>query len=148
MLDKERIVIQNYGNINVTNFMIIGIGIDLAEVRRIEKLLGRPARFVRQIFTAGEIRYCEKKKSPAESYAAQFAAKEAFLKAIGTGWGTAQSPKWTEIEIVSKSAGSSPALKLSGKAQIIARELGVNKTHISLTHTREYAMALVILEGE
>ncbi|MBI5778227.1 MAG: holo-ACP synthase [Planctomycetes bacterium] len=129
--------------------MIIGIGIDLIEVRRVKALLNKPN--LGRIFTAQEIKYCRSKKNQAESFAARFAAKEAFLKAIGTGWGTRQSPKWTEIEIIRHPASGirhpkTVTLRLSGKAQKIAKQLGAKHTHLSLTHTRDYAMAVVILE--
>ena len=120
--------------------MIIGIGIDLIEVRRVKALLRKPN--LGRIFTAQEIKYCRSKANPAESFAARFAAKEAFLKAIGTGWGTAQSPKLNEIE------AQIHDLKLFGKAQKIAKQLGAKHTHLSLTHTKDYAMAVVIIDGK
>jgi len=144
--------------------MVIGIGIDLVEVRRIKALLNKPN--LGRIFTVQEIKYCRGKANHAESFAARFAAKEAFLKAIGTGWGTAQSPNLNEIEVVmeqrakSKSQNSTlgvyPAfsgtrhstLRLSGKAKTICRKLKVTRTHLSLTHTKDYAMVVVILEGK
>jgi holo-[acyl-carrier protein] synthase len=120
--------------------MVIGIGIDLVEVRRVKALLKKPN--LGRIFTAQEIKYCRSKPNPAESFAARFAAKEAFLKAIGTGWGTAQSPRLNEIEVQMKD------LLLTGKAKSICRKLKLIRTHLSLTHTRDYAMAVVILEGK
>jgi len=136
--------------------MIIGIGIDLVEVKRIKPLISR--KNIARIFTASEIKYCRSKANSAESFAARFAAKEAFLKAIGTGWGTADSPRWNEIEVVleqrakSKSPNSTlyplrSTLQLSGKAKSICQKLKVIRTHLSLTHTNDYAMAVVILEG-
>ncbi|HLD36594.1 MAG TPA: holo-ACP synthase [Planctomycetota bacterium] len=130
--------------------MIIGIGIDLVEVKRVKALLNKPN--LGRIFTAQEIKYCRSKANPAESFAARFAAKEAFLKAIGTGWGTAQSPNWNEIEVVAHPVSRIPhpkavPLQLSGKAQKIAGRLGVKHTQLSLTHTKDYAVAVVILEG-
>jgi holo-[acyl-carrier protein] synthase len=134
--------------------MIIGIGIDLIEVKRVKALLKKPN--LGRIFTVPEIKYCRSKKNSAESFAARFAAKEAFLKAIGTGWGTAQSPKWNEIEVqlhpdagdtkrpVPKASGRN--LRLTGKAKLICQKLKVIQTHLSLTHTKDYAMAVVILE--
>lgn len=125
--------------------MIIGIGIDLVEVKRIKALLNKPN--LGRIFTAQEIRYCRSKANPAESFAARFAAKEAFLKAIGTGWGTAQSPNLNEIEVqIRNSQFPIRNLSLSGKAKAICRKLKVTRTHLSLTHTNDYAIAVVILE--
>ena len=131
--------------------MIIGIGIDLIEVRRVKALLNKPN--LGRIFTASEIRYCRSKANPAESFAARFAAKEAFLKAIGTGWGTADSPRWNEIEVIRHPASGirhpqPVSLILSGKAKSICQKLKVIRTCLSLTHTKDYAMAVVILEGK
>lgn len=119
--------------------MIIGIGVDLVEVGRVKTLLKNPN--ISRIFTSQEIKYCQSRKNVAESFAVRFAAKEAFLKAIGTGWGTAQSPKLNEISVQIHS------LYLNGKAKSICRKLKVIRTHLSLTHTKGYAMAVVILEG-
>lgn len=133
--------------------MIIGIGIDLVEVQRVKSLLKKLN--LGRIFTTQEIRYCRSKKNSAESFAARFAAKEAFFKAISTGWparrspagrdvggDTAQSPKWNEIEVQMRN------LRLSGKAKSICQKLKVIRTHLSLTHTKDYVMAFVILEGK
>jgi len=131
--------------------MIIGIGIDLVEVKRVKALLKKPN--LGRIFTAQEIKYCRSKQNPSESFAARFAAKEAFLKAIGTGWGTAQSPRLNEIEIKTcseplqgKLSESMRNLRLAGKAKSICQKLKVIHTHLSLTHTNDYAIAVVILE--
>jgi len=118
--------------------MIIGIGIDLIEVKRVKALLKRPN--LGRIFTVQEMKYCRSKANPVESFAARFAAKEAFLKAIGTGWGTAQSPQFNEISVQTRD------LNLSGKAKSICQKLKVIRTHLSLTHAGGYAMAVVILE--
>jgi holo-[acyl-carrier protein] synthase len=126
--------------------MVIGIGIDLVEVKRIRALLKKPN--LGRIFTFQEIKYCRSKANQAESFAARFAAKEAFFKAIGTGWGTAQSPKWNEIEVqIPNSQFPIPNLKLSGRAQKIAGRLDVKHIHLSLTHTKDYAMAVVLLSS-
>jgi holo-[acyl-carrier protein] synthase len=124
--------------------MIIGIGIDLLEVRRIRVLLKKPN--LSRIFTVQEIKYCRSKANPAESFAARFAAKEAFLKAVGTGWGTKSSPQWNEIEVIRHP--QSVSLILSGKAKLICQKLKVIRTNLSLTHTKNHAMAVVILEGK
>ena len=126
--------------------MIVGTGIDLAEVPRIAAAIERFGdRFLRRIFTADEIRYCDSKANRAERYAARFAAKEAGLKAIGTGWRHGVS--WTEVE-VAREPGGRPTLIFHGKAAEFASKLGVKRASLSLTHTKEMAMALVILERE
>lgn len=130
--------------------MIIGVGIDFVEISRIKSLIVR--KNIGRIFTAQEIKYCRSKKNPAESFAARFAAKEAFFKAVGTGWGTGRSPEWKEIEVVlHQEAGigrhSPVSLRLSGRAKNIAKQLGVKHNHLSLTHSKEYAGAVVLIEG-
>lgn len=135
--------------------MIIGIGIDIVEVSRVKSLVRRMTALNR-IFTPAEIRYCRRKRYEAESFAARFAAKEAFLKAIGTGWGTSQSPKWVEIQIIPISRDpvrgincklQIPTIEITGRAKQIAQRLGVKRIHLSLSHTKEYATAMIILEG-
>ena len=124
--------------------MIVGTGIDLAEVPRIAAAIDRFGdRFLRRIFTADEIRYCDSKANRAERYAARFAAKEAALKAIGTGWHRGVS--WTEVE-VRREPGGRPTIVFHGKAAEFATKLGVKRAALSLTHTKETAMAQVILE--
>lgn len=125
--------------------MIIGIGMDLVEVRRVERLLERhPERASRRLFTASEIDYCDRKHLPAESFAARFAAKEALFKALGTGLSGGLA--WHEVEIVSDAAGA-PRIVLHGRAAIVANERRVNRIHLALTHTTGVAGASVILEG-
>jgi holo-[acyl-carrier protein] synthase len=125
--------------------MIIGIGMDLVEVGRVEDLLARhPERACRKLFTPAEVGRCRGSRVPGESFAARFAAQEAFFKAVGTGWGRGGS--WTEVEVVSSVEGV-PSLRLSGGARRIADELGVARVHLTLTHTHELAGAYVILEG-
>jgi holo-[acyl-carrier protein] synthase len=124
--------------------MIVAIGIDLVEISRIEEVLARRGeRFRSRVFTEGEIRYCEHRASSAASYAARFAAKEAAMKALGTGWsgGTA----WSDIEVVSGINGA-PALELRGRALERMREIGVTRTHLSLSHSATMAIAEVVLE--
>jgi holo-[acyl-carrier protein] synthase len=125
--------------------VILGTGIDLIEIARIRHSLERfGARFRGHIYTAGEIAYCESKRVKAEeSYAARFAAKEAAAKALGTGIG--RGVAWREIE-VRRAMGSAPTVILSGRAAARAGELGVRNITLSLTHTAEYAMALVNME--
>ena len=125
--------------------MIVGTGIDIAEVPRIREAIARHGeRFLKRIFTEGEIQYCESKANRVERYAARFAAKEAGMKAIGTGWN--HGVRWRDIEVARKPGGR-PTLLLHGKAAEFALRLGATNIALSLTHTAEQAMAQVILEG-
>ena len=125
--------------------MIVGTGIDIAEVPRIAASLERfGGRFLCRLFTAGEIRYCESKANRAERYAARFAAKEAAMKALGTGWN--QGVRWRDIE-VTREPGGRPTLLFHGKAAEFAEKLGAVHIALSLSHTAEQAIAQVILEN-
>jgi holo-[acyl-carrier protein] synthase len=124
--------------------VIVSIGIDIVEVYRIRETLARTPRFVERVYTASEREYCERKgAAAAQSYAARFAAKEAFLKALKTGW--RGKITWHDIEVVSDETGV-PSLKIRGEAQAILENTGANKIHLSLSHTTEHAVAQVILE--
>ncbi|MBI2678232.1 MAG: holo-[acyl-carrier-protein] synthase [Candidatus Koribacter versatilis] len=123
---------------------IVGTGIDITEVQRIAAAIERHGeRFLERIFTAAEIRYCESKKNKVERYAARFAAKEAAMKAIGTGW--RQGVAWKEIE-VGREPGGRPTVVFTGKVKQHAERLGAKRASLSLTHTAATAMAQVILE--
>ena len=125
--------------------MIAGIGIDLVDVPRFAELMERRgAAALRRFFTEGEAERCRQSRSAPESFAARFAAKEAFFKALGTGWGL--GGRWTEVEVVSTASGA-PSLCLSGRAAEVAAERGVRVVHVSLTHTDGTAGAFVVLEG-
>lgn len=125
--------------------MIVGTGIDITEVTRIRQAIQRHGeRFLQRIFTEGEIQYCESKVNRVERYAARFAAKEAGMKAIGTGWN--HGVRWRDIEVARKPGGR-PTLLLHGKAAEFAAKLGATNVTLSLTHTAEQAMAQVILES-
>jgi holo-[acyl-carrier protein] synthase len=125
--------------------MIVGTGIDLAEVDRIRKSIERyGARFVERVYTEGEIAYVERKANKYERYAARFAAKEAGMKAIGTGW--KRGVTWHDFEVANLPSGK-PTLKLHGVAAQVAATLGVVNIALSLTHTAAYGMAHVILEA-
>jgi holo-[acyl-carrier protein] synthase len=127
---------------------IIGTGIDMIEVERVERALQRPStgeRFRSRVFTTGEIAYCESRGHPRfQSYAARFAAKEATMKALGTGWN--RNVGWGEIEVV-RERGRAPTIKLSGKAAEFARRRKITTFHLSITHTAMGAIAHVIAEG-
>lgn len=128
--------------------MIVAIGNDLAEVERIRRALEASQtgqRFRDRVFTEGEQRYCERRRRKYESYAARFAAKEAVMKALGTGWG--KNVGWRDIEVFRR-RGSRPEIILYGKAKEHATALGIARFHLSLTHTAEYAEAQVVAEGE
>jgi len=125
--------------------MLVGTGIDLAEIARIQKSIARFGdRFLDRIFTPGEKAYCLRKRNAAESFAARFAAKEAAAKALGTG--ISYGVTWLEIE-VTREAGGRPGLVFHGRAAQIASRLGVTQAALSLTHTNILAMASVALEG-
>jgi len=126
--------------------MIVGTGIDIAEVPRIAASIERFGdRFLRRIFTEGEIRYCDSKANRVERYAARFAAKEAAMKAIGTGWN--RGVTWHDVE-VRREPGSRPTIVFHNKAAEFFRKLGAVRAHLSITHTADSAMAQVILESE
>ncbi|MBN9614140.1 MAG: holo-[acyl-carrier-protein] synthase [Acidobacteriales bacterium 59-55] len=124
--------------------MVLGLGTDLIEIARIQQSLDRfGERFLQRIFTPGEIAYCRRKKHAAESFAARFAAKEAAAKALGTG--ISRGIGWQEIE-VRRNPGERPTLHLSGRAQERAAAMGIRNLQLSLTHSRDVAMAVVVAE--
>jgi holo-[acyl-carrier protein] synthase len=124
--------------------MIVGTGVDLAEVPRIRASIERfGARFIERIYTPAEIAYVERKANRWERYAARFAAKEAGMKAIGTGW--RRGVRWQDFEVANLPSGK-PTLRLHGVAARFAEKLGVRNVSLSLTHTAELGMAHVILE--
>jgi holo-[acyl-carrier protein] synthase len=126
--------------------MIVGTGIDIAEVNRIANSIARfGRRFLERVFTADEIRYCESKANKAERYAARFAAKEAAMKAIGTGWN--RGVTWRDVE-VRRAPGQRPTMEFHNKAGEFFRQLGAVRAHLSITHTKDSAMAQVILESD
>ena len=124
--------------------MILGTGVDLAEVARIRAAIARYGRrFIERIYTPGEIAYVERKANRFERYAGRFAAKEAGMKAIGTGW--RHGVTWKDFEVANLPSGK-PTLQFHGVAAQIADRLGVKNVALSLTHTAEMGMAHVILE--
>ena len=124
--------------------MIVGTGVDIVEVERVAAAIERfGQRFLRRIFTEAEIRYCDSKKNRMERYAARFAAKEAAFKALGTGWN--RGVAWREAE-VGHAPGGRPTLSFTGAAAKHAQRLGVKRASLSLSHTKNLAVAQVILE--
>jgi holo-[acyl-carrier protein] synthase len=125
--------------------MIVGTGIDIAEVHRIGEAMERfGARFLHRVFTEGERRYCDSKANRVERYAARFAAKEAAMKALGTGW--SRGVRWRDIEVC-RQLGGRPTISFHGKAGEVASKLGAVHVALSLSHTADQAIAQVILEN-
>ncbi|MGA2274051.1 MAG: holo-[acyl-carrier-protein] synthase [Bryobacteraceae bacterium] len=124
--------------------MIVGTGVDLAEVPRVRHLIERYGRrFIERVYTPAEIAYVERKANRFERFAARFAAKEAGMKAIGTGWKFGVT--WQDFEVANLPSGK-PTLRLHGVAARVAEKLGVRRVSLSLTHTTEYGLAHLILE--
>ena len=122
--------------------MIIGLGVDLVSVDRIAESVKSEA-FQRRVFTSAEIKSCDAVANSAERYAGKFAAKEAFMKAIGKG--IRQEVWFTQIEVLNKKAGA-PYIQVSGEAERILSSLGVKLIHVSISHTDRMAVAMVVLE--
>jgi holo-[acyl-carrier protein] synthase len=123
--------------------MIFGVGTDIIEVARVEQKLARTEGLRKKLFTETETSYCESKHRPALHYAARFAAKEAFLKAMGTGWSGGH--KFNEIEIINDPLGK-PELFVNGKVREFCGARGVIRMSVSLSHVKEMAAAVVVLE--
>jgi len=124
--------------------MIVGLGIDIVEVDRIESAIRRYGqRFLQRVFTAAEIEYCQSKANAFERFAGRFAAKEAAMKAIGTGW--RRGVRWRDFEVVREPSGR-PSIRFSGVAAGFAERLGTTRALLSITHTSAQAIAQVILE--
>jgi holo-[acyl-carrier protein] synthase len=125
--------------------VIVGLGLDIAEVDRIEaavKSHGPP--FLERLFTPAEVSYCERHKNKFERYAGRFAAKEAAMKALGTGW--SRGVRWRDIEVTREMSGK-PTLRLAGVALEIAEHMGVRNILVSITHSGNLALAQVIFES-
>ena len=124
--------------------MIISIGVDIIEVRRVRETIERTPRFAERVFTAAERAYCESRGAvAAQHYAARFAAKEAALKALQTGWSGGIS--WQDIEVSAKDSGA-PLILFHGRARELYEKSGATSAHISIAHTTEHAIAEVVLE--
>ncbi len=124
--------------------MIIGTGVDIIEISRLQAAITRnDIRFIRRVFTVNEQAYCDARHPREIHYAGRFAAKEAALKALGTGW--AGGMKWTEVEVEVLSSGA-PQLKLHGEALARCQLLNVTHMHLSISHCQQYAVAMVVME--
>lgn len=124
--------------------MIVGIGCDIIEVDRIKRAISRNDHFASKLFTPAEIAYCSSKADPAQSYAARFAAKEAVMKALGTGWDG--KVNWLDIEVLNDDNGK-PYLGLKGGAKDLADKMGITNMQLSLSHEKGYALGYVIMEA-
>lgn len=125
--------------------MIVGLGVDMEEISRLGEAIKRHGQvFLERIFTPAEMAYCQRHRDPVERYAGRFAAKEATMKALGTGWG--KGVRWRDIE-VTRMPGGRPTIALHGVAREHAERLGAQHISLSITHTGNFALAEVILES-
>lgn len=122
---------------------IVGVGVDVCEVGRLRRALAR-AGFRRRVFSETEARYCDRRAHPEIHFAARFAAKEAYFKALGTGWSGGIG--WRDVSVRARRAGR-PTLRVDGAAARASRALGVTRSHLSLSHAGDYAVAVVVLEA-
>ncbi len=125
--------------------MILGTGVDIVSVDRVRGILQRQkTRFIERVFTIGEQEYCNTHRDPAPHYAVRFAAKEALLKALGTGW--SGGIRWIDVE-VHREEGKAPVIRIHGQASQIAARMQVRAIHVSLSHSGENAVATIVLES-
>jgi holo-[acyl-carrier protein] synthase len=125
---------------------IVGIGTDIIECLRIAQMIDRHGElFIRRVYTEHEIAYCSTKKAATQHYAGRWAAKEAVLKALGTGW--VRGISWRDVEVRHKPGGA-PTIALRGGAKEVLERSGITRLHISISHCRSHAMAYAIAEGE
>lgn len=124
--------------------MVVGIGVDIVEVKRIERALTNGTTMVRRVFTDREIEYCRRHQNQYQHFAGRFAAKEAALKALGTGW--AAGIRWKDVEVTVGERGR-PVLHLHGKAEEIYQDSGASRPMVTITHADDYAVAMVILDA-
>jgi len=121
---------------------IIGLGVDLAEIARVQRAFEKYPRFIDRCFTDHEKEYALRFANPARRLAARFAGKEAVMKSMGTGW---RRVGWTDIEIT---GGGKPTVRMSGRAAVRAEMLGVTEIHVTITHTETTAMVVAVSVGE
>ena len=125
--------------------MIVGLGIDMIQIARVAHMLeAHGERFTSKVYTDAEVERCSRRRSPAQEYAARWAGKEATMKALGTGW--RNGVRFKDIENYNLPTGK-PMIRLHGRAKAIAEQLGATRIHISISHEREYAVAVVVLEA-
>lgn len=125
---------------------ILGIGTDITECLRIANMIERHGElFISRVYTDHEIAYCSTRKAATQHYAGRWAAKEAVLKALGTGWRRGIS--WRDVEVVSMPSGA-PVISLHAGAREVAESQGIKRVHISISHARSHAIAYAIAEGE
>ncbi len=125
--------------------MIVGLGVDIAEIDRVQAVIERRGQaFLKRLFTPAEIAYCERHRNKFERYAGRFAAKEAAMKALGTGW--RNGVRWLDIEVTRLPNGK-PILQLKGRAREVADRLEVKRISLTITHSGNTALAQVIFEG-
>ncbi|HUO45971.1 MAG TPA: holo-ACP synthase [Acidimicrobiia bacterium] len=121
---------------------IIGLGVDLADIDRVNRVLDRYPRFAERCFTLHEREYAARFASPGRRFAARFAGKEAVMKSLGTGW---RRLRWTEIEIT---GGGKPTVRLFGQAAVRAEQMGVSEVLVTITHTDTTALVMAVAVGE
>ncbi|MEM1303403.1 MAG: holo-ACP synthase [Planctomycetota bacterium] len=125
--------------------MILGIGTDITEVLRIAKMIERHGElFTSRVYTEHEIEYCAARKAATQHYAGRWAAKEAVLKALGTGW--VKGISWRDIEVRNAPSGA-PLVRLKGGARDVAERAGIARIHLSISHCRSHATAYAVAEG-
>ncbi len=130
---------STYSPVKPRGGMVLGIGTDITECERIERMLDKHGEvFLARVYTPGEIGYCTGRKAAVQHYAGRWAAKEAVLKALGTGW--AHGIQWTDVEVVNQQGGK-PSIELTGKALEISAQMGIREIMISISHCQNYAVA-------
>lgn len=123
--------------------MIRGIGIDILEIDRMKKIMEKDGRFIERIFTSAEIQYCSAKAKKEQHFAARFTAKEAFFKALGLGWRNGMA--WKDVCVENDRMGK-PEIKIDGVTRDFFRKESYRKIHLSVSHSRQYAVSMVIIE--
>lgn len=123
--------------------MVIGVGVDIVEISRITRALDKGVSLMRKVFTPEEVSYCSQRKNRYQHFAGRFAAKEAALKALGTGW--QNGIRWKDVEVTAGKMGR-PELQLHGKASEVFQQSGARQALVTITHSDNYAVAVVIME--
>lgn len=123
--------------------MVVGLGIDIVEVHRLRSALEKGEAMAKRVFTEPELDYCQARKNKYQHFAGRFAAKEAALKALGTGW--QEGIRWQDVEVVPDKKGK-PELNFYGKAKEIFKEFSAKRALVTITHASDYAVAVVVLE--